>query len=171
MIATHYYSGDCIPLLNILSATDEEQAHLIVRLARNPNKAFNRFRNIDWYLNERRKLESWMHEAFIGLGGKPKICHPLYFVLGYSTYLKGYYGKEARHITIDIDTLNPQEISFTLYDSLAMFVTDEYDKKLYTKDMIVEYLQHAKIDPEKLDGQKRYIEMQVWNNELRGNKC
>ena len=164
MVATHYYSLESQPFMNILSASETVRCALIEQLAHNKNKVCNRFRNAKWYIQERSKLENWMYEEFIRIGGKPRVRHPQYLVLGKSDYLESCYGEDCGYITVDLNDISPMEVSFTICDSLAMFVTEDIDNKLYKKEEIIAYMQENTITPEKIDEQRKYIEVQIWND-------
>ena len=57
MIATHYYSLESKPFMNILSVSETVRSALVEQLSQNKDKAYNRFRNASWYMQERSKLE------------------------------------------------------------------------------------------------------------------
>lgn len=164
---SHYYSDEFKPFYNILNSNKEDSNHLLEMLKSNPNKAYNRFRNYDWYIEQREKTENWLYSEFVKLGGTPKSLHPLYFVLGESKYLKSCYGDTARVKSLYLHQVDTNEISFTLEDSLSIFVSKESHKKVYTYSGLFEELgaNNESISRRvvQLYEQRKYIEVQVWN--------
>ena len=164
IVLTHYYAEGCTPLLNLLKLGEEDRARLVEDLSRNEGKAYGRFRNPDWYLLRRAAMEKWMHEEFIRLGGRPRTPHPLYFIVGESAFLRTCVGDNCRQITVALDDIPEDTVSFTLGDSLSLYVS-ETEKKLYTKRMFLE-LPDMDGSGRQCDNERNFTEAQIWQDHL-----
>lgn len=130
-------------------------------------KAFKRFKNYEWYTVQRRGTEEWLYNRFVAMGGVPKVLNPSYFVLGDSEYLQTCYGQNVRTLQIGLDEISEKEISFTLSDSMAMYVCGG-EKNVLTKKDLFEYIENKRATLfdyiNSLDESHQYIEAQLWNN-------
>lgn len=93
----NYCHPNCIPLRNIVGLSKEEAFLLASEMAtKNPNTtAFWRFADFENYYPLRIKKDARLYELFISLGGKPKVQHPLSFVLQGSEYLDNWFDKDV----------------------------------------------------------------------------
>lgn len=124
------------------------------------------------YYEYRLKVEKWLYDSFVALGGKPQTKHPFYFVLQYcdNFYQNFEKGIEVRIPLKDIDNF---DISFTFGDSMAQ-MEQETMKPLFLKSELFEYLKSFNnIVDDFLNYIKEpyiCIEAQLWTNKYFLNK-
>lgn len=168
LLLTHYYSEEFEPMHSIIDCDERQRQVIVKQLSANPNKSYGRFRNFEWYIKNRMETEKWLYQEFIKLGGIPKLISPLYFILGSSNYLESCYGSQVKKIQVSIDIINECDISFTLTDSMAMYLSKDI-KRVLTEKMLFELLGNNHNDLmeyiKNIDSEHKYIEAQVWNNE------
>lgn len=116
----NYCHPNCIPLQNILWLPREEAFRTAAELARqNPAEtAFWRFADFANYYPRRMETDRLLHEAFIRLGGRPEVEHPLSFVLQGSDYLHGWFSHGVT-TTLPLAAIPGDVISFTRGDSMS----------------------------------------------------
>jgi hypothetical protein len=129
-------------------------------------------------------VEEWLRSEFIAKGGKPQSLHPIYMMLGRSTWLQTLLDAPTRATTVEIEVplslFSECDVSFTYPDSMVSFI-ENYQKNAET--YLPEY--HGKVfilceirsivEANGLPGDKwgmklssdlpNYIEAQVWNHE------
>ena len=165
----NYCHPNCIPLKNIVRLPKEE-AFLLARemAASNPNTtAFWRFADFENYYTLRIKQDARLHELFISLGGKPKVEHPLSFILQGSDYLYNWFDKGT--ITkILLSNIPSEYISFTYGDSGATLERSG-NISVFTKDMLLsslcEYTGTINEYMDEITKNHHYIEVQLWNDD------
>src|ERR1041385_7460561 len=66
-------------------------------------------------IERRRRIERWLLDEFLCLGGKPETEHPCYFTLGESPFLREFrfYEETPREVKIPLDIFSSENISFT----------------------------------------------------------
>ncbi|TBL67462.1 hypothetical protein [Paenibacillus thalictri] len=168
----HYYEAKNGPFNN-LSALSNDEAQKVIDHIRLEGKVFASKRSED-YLIVRRELEEKVRDYFIRKGGKPKKIYPHYMTLGECNWLKEWYtnGKELK---IDIEEFDPESISFTygdLFPTMRYKDGKPYREKLYLKDEIIKLIEIYGLPQEwnkdGKNGPERYIEVQVWDDEVIG---
>ena len=161
----HYYNKDFASLKSISATTNVTE--IVGLLSEQECKAFNRFKNYEWYIAQRIGTEKWLHDVFFNQGGRPKIFTPIYFVLGNSEYLKMCYGENVGIIEIPLRDIDEEDISFTLSDSVSIHVSGE-NKLVLTKKTLIKYVSEQNNSLfdyiKQLDEQHCYIEAQIWND-------
>jgi hypothetical protein len=131
----------------------------------------------------RRKVERWLHDEFLLLGGKPETEHPCYFTLGESSFLREfrYYEESPSEVKIPVDVFSSENISFTYPDSFFSdwlsrnkshpLYNTELNGKVFSLEQILDLLRHHVI-PEDAYMESPdchfhfYIEAQVWDYQL-----
>lgn len=146
----HYYDPTMPPLRSITECCSGD---VIKKLSDMDGQAFHRFRNFDWYAKQRNQTEKWLYDAFVQRGGRPTLVHPRYFVLGESKLLRYGFGGNAATIRIPLDRVDGAHVSFTLDDSMKLFL-DAEQPRIWLKDEIVEKMLSAK---------GAYVEAQIWD--------
>lgn len=146
----HYYNSQMPPLQSI---TEDCSCEVVKQLVGMNGQAFRRFRNFDWYVKQRMQTEKWLYNAFWERGGKPALVNPRYFVLGESEMLLHGFGENVSTIRIPLDKVDGAHVSFTLDDSMKLFM-DAEQPRIWLKDEIVEKMLSAK---------GAYVEAQIWD--------
>ena len=117
------------------------------------------------YYDDRLKLEKWLYDSFISIGGKPKKKHPLYFVLEASDKFHQYY-EMGEVIRMCLDDIEDYDVSFTLGDSMEQMYTTN-NLQVFSKQKLMEYIRKYNNVHEFLNHIKaKYsiVEVQLWNN-------
>ncbi len=81
----YYHKRTVQPFRNMMELSDSEIIGFMC--AKLPEDAIFH-RNPAEYLKRRRETESWLYEAFCGLGGKPLVRNPLYLTVGRSSFIE-----------------------------------------------------------------------------------
>lgn len=168
----NYCDRRCAPFQSITRLGREDALRLAESLAQNRTEAFtsfSRFARGDFigYYALRLRTEAWLHARFVAQGGRPRTAHPLYFVLGKSDYLRGWYQEgEARQLALD--AIAPCDISFTIGDSMSQM--DRPGRlDLMTKDTLFAHIEATGQSPAAflaaMNEKNRYVEVQLWNDE------
>jgi len=117
------------------------------------------------YYDDRLKLEKWLYDSFISIGGKPKKKHPLYFVLETSDKFHQYY-EMGEVVRICLDDIKDCDVSFTFGDSMEqMYITNNL--QVFSKQKLLECIRKYDNVHEFLNHIKpKYsiVEVQVWND-------
>lgn len=162
----NYCHPSCTPLQNILWLPEAEAFRTAAALAQqNPGAtAFGRFADFCNYYPRRMETDRLLHSAFIRLGGKPEVEHPLSFVLQGSDYLHSWFNHGVI-TTLPLSDIPDEVISFTRGDSMSAPRPDGAIH-VYTK---ADLLGQIAAYPGSLDDFMRdvvntchYIEVQVW---------
>ncbi len=180
MILTHYYPKiDLINELtpkfltsNITEYSEKEQHIIAEQLSHCSGRALNRFKRFNNYIRQRNETEKWLFSAFLNAGGCPVSLHPFYFILGESQQLKHDFGSDAKTIQLDTNLINYNHISFTLGDSVGVYISSA-QKKIYLLDQIEELLSAPEFiqwQMNPLQSYHRYIEAQLWDKHYL-NEC
>lgn len=163
---THYYFPGTDPWKNIMNLPEEEAFKVAAELAsEHPDTtSFGRFADFENYYPNRKRADEYVREAFIKLGGKPKLDHPYSFVLMECEYLRDWFDTSEK-ILFDLDDIPDDQISFTLGDSCALLIHGETPAVL-TKSMLLEAIGKAgstdRYFKENL-GRYAYVEVQLWD--------
>lgn len=169
---TNYRDERSSPLDSLTRLSTEDAYSLARKLSQHADASFTSFSrfssgDFEGYYQKRLRTEEWLYSSFIALGGRPGHAHPLYFVLGESTYLKHWFGEgiTTRLLLSDID---PAHISFTYGDSMSKL--DSPDRmELFSLESLLHFIRKSTSDIasflEELNQQNRYIEVQLWSDE------
>ena len=168
MKLTHYFSDinndkNNEPFLNITDCDEKTQENISKILAKKHGRALQRFKNYETYYLKRQEPEDWLRNRYEMLFGFPPKENPFYFVLGECKTLFKDFGDGVGVLQIELDTIDIQDITLTLGDSMGVYFNSP-NKKLYT---ISEFLS---MNPEIINNEftflqdfHRYIEVQHWN--------
>jgi len=166
----HYYEA-CQGPFRSLSDLSLEEAEAILQRIRQDGIVFASKRGMD-YLEIRKSLETQIRRLFIEKDGQPKRLRPHYFILGDCDWVKSWY-REGREIKISLKTIDPKIISFTYGDSFpAMRYQDgkPYRGQVFTLRELPELIKEFGLpqvwNSEGRFGPERYIETQVWDDEV-----
>jgi len=168
----NYCHPNCVPLKNIVRLPKEEAFAFAYDISsKNQGQAFYRFADFENYYPLRMETDRYLYNAFISLGGKPKVEHPLSFVLQGSEYLFKWFGN-AIITRIPLIRIPSEYISFTYGDSAATLKRTG-GVTLLTKDMLLESISryNGTIDEFMLEIEEKYhyIEVQLWNDDYAAN--
>ncbi|MNN12613.1 hypothetical protein D3C81_1256100 [compost metagenome] len=166
----HYYDKDIGPFKN-LSKLTKEAAEDVSNQIRLDGKAFASQRSND-YMYIRRELESIAREKFIVKGGKPKNSFPHYMTLGTCDWLLSWY-RNPGVIMIPWGEFLDESVSFTygdLFPTMRYRDDKPYRRQVYTKNEIIKLVEQYGL-PQDWNmngdqGPERYIEVQVWDEEV-----
>lgn len=174
LFLVHYCHPNCRPFQNIMRLPEKEAFLLAEKMAKeNPDTtAFYRFADFANYYSLRCKVDAYLYDQFIRLGGKPKEKHPLSFVLQGCAYLEDWFGHGTAY-QIKLGEIPSDCISFSLGDSCA-----QYEKtgmiRMLTKDQLLRQMSAFEGDAEKFAKyvlkEYSYIEAQLWDDRIIQNK-
>ena len=162
----NYCHPNCVPLQNILWLPKDKAFALAHQLAQaNAGAtAFWRFADFENYYPRRMETDRLLHQAFIRLGGKPEVEHPLSFVLQGSDYLHGWFD-HGTITTLPLTSIPDEVFSFTFGDSMSAPRPDG-TIHVFTKEMLLEKVAacHGTLDNfmQEITDTCHYIEVQVW---------
>ena len=127
--------------------------------------SFYRFADFVNYYPGRKAADAYMYQAFLDLGGQPKLEHPYSFVLMESPYLEEWFSGGEK-LRIRLSDVPAEVISFTAGDSCARFQRGEKPEVL-TKPVLEEMYHASGQSPEAfletvLQGHQ-YMEVQLWD--------
>ena len=164
---THYCYPGTDPWKNIMNLPEEEAFRVAAELAAlHPDTtSFYRFADFRNYYPNRKRADEYVREAFIRLGGKPRLLHPYSFVLTECEYLREWFDSSDR-ITLDLADIPDDQVSFTPGDSCALIIHGS-EPAVLTKEMLLEGIDacggSADVFLKKTLGNNRYIEVQLWD--------
>lgn len=172
----HYFEKNSEPLQS-MTAQGFDKA---TEIQKNITKGFNSQRPPN-YVELRFAVEKRLKSAFESKGGKPKSPNPSYFTLGSCDWVKSCYDDPSVTI-IPLADVDPEQLTFTYPDSMVSFqFHDEPKLGIYRKpcngqvfllDEIMEVIdQYGLPSEEKWQNEEaskydRYIEVQVWDDDL-----
>ncbi|MBQ6105395.1 MAG: hypothetical protein IJL03_05555 [Lachnospiraceae bacterium] len=165
---THYYYPGTDPWKNIMHLSEEEAFRVAGELAAShpDTTSFYRFADFVNYYPQRKKADEYVRDAFIRLGGKPKLRNPYAFVLGDCEYLKKWFDTSDK-LVLDISDIPDEQISFTIGDSCAI-ITQGLEPTALTKTMLFERIRvcggSLQAFLEKELGKYAYVEVQLWDH-------
>ena len=167
LFITHYYFPGTDPWKNIMNLPEMEAFRVAAELAAaHPDTtSFYRFADFSNYYPNRKKADEYVREAFIRLGGKPRLLHPYSFTLAECEYLREWFDSNDR-ITLDLSDIPDDQVSFTLGDSCAMIIHG-LEPAVLTKEMLLEAISacggSVGAFQQKSLGKYPYIEVQLWD--------
>ncbi|EHB68595.1 MULTISPECIES: hypothetical protein [Paenibacillus] len=166
----HYYEDSNGPFKN-LSSLPLDEAKAVMKAIKAKGSVFASKRPEN-YLEVRFDLEEKARKLFIQKGGKPKMKYPHYMTLGRCKWLKEWY-TTGEEIQIQISEFNPDILSFTygdLFPTMRYKDGKPYREQIYTFHEIVKIIDEYGLpqawNPDGDKGPERYIEVQVWDEEV-----
>lgn len=168
----HYYEKERGPFDNLSNLSLEEAEHILEKL-RNDKQLFASKRDSN-YMKRRFQYEEIVRDLFIKKNGIVIRKRPHYMTLGECSWLKKWY-KNGQQISIDINNIDTESISFTYGDMFPVFGPNGddsawYRKKVYTYDEILKKVQQYGLPQENNpfgeSGPIRYIEAQIWSDDI-----
>ena len=167
LFITHYYYPGTDPWKNIMNLPEQEAFRAAKELAAShpDTTSFGRFADFKNYYPNRQKADRYVREAFIRLGGRPRLLHPYSFALMECEYLREWFDSGDR-IVMDLSDIPDDQVSFTMGDSCAL-ITHGLEPAVLTKEMLLEGIRACgdSVDvflKESL-GRYRYVEVQLWD--------
>lgn len=182
---THYYRIGTEPFRSLSLLTDEEAARLMETMYVEGSVIWERFKEPDQYLQQRRRTEEWLREAFLVKGGRPQAACPVYMVLGRSKWVERMADPLTLATTVEIrvplSIFQESDVSFTYPDSmisywlgndqLPKYYQPGYHGKVFTRSEILAIVQSKGLPEEGWetktpDTLAHYVEAQVWNHDI-----
>lgn len=162
---THYCYPGTDPWKNIMNLPEDEAFRLAGELAKEhpETTSFYRFADFSNYYPKRKTAEAFVRERFTELGGKPELEHPFCFVLGESEYLEKWFS-DGEKLTIALDVIPDEQISFTLGDSCAQVFKGQEPVVLTKAELLAGISECGSVEEfcERNLGGFGYVEVQVW---------
>ncbi len=162
---THYYYPGTDPWKNIMNYPEDEAFRLAGELAKaHPEtSSFYRFADFSNYFPKRKEADAYVRARFTELGGRPELEHPYCFVLGESEYLEKWFSNGEK-LTIALDALPEEQLSFTLGDSCALFFRGEEPEVLTKAELLAEIEAYGSLEAfyKRLPEGCGYVEVQLW---------
>lgn len=166
----HYFDKDIGPFKNLSKLTDEA-AEEVSNKIRLEGETFASQRSKD-YMHIRRELEYKAHAQFITKGGKPQNTYPHYMTVEACEWIALWY-RNPGVVVIPLGKFSEESISFTygdLFPTMRYEDSKSYRKQVYTKNEIIEVIKQFGF-PQNWNvngdlGPERYIEVQVWDEEV-----
>ncbi len=154
------------PLKSITQLPKEEAFTVAKELYKNGHcPAHRRFgTDFQFYYPYRLKVEKWLYENFVSMGGKPQTEHPFYFVVQHCDNL--FVNFNSGVVTsFKLNHIDIHDISFTFGDSMAQM--EKAEKPVpFLKDTLLEYISTFGNDVEKfvesIKEQYVCVEAQLW---------
>lgn len=184
---TYYYikGTELFRSLSVLSDDDAVRIMQALYVQFEKSILFERFKDPVRYLEDRRRTEKWVREAFIAKGGTPQDAWPISMVLGESSWIEDHAPDPLRHgqVRIPLSAFEEGDVSFTFPDSMvsywlgsekpAPYYLPAYHGKVFTRSEIVRIVEELGLPEERWEIQLpadvgRYVEAQVWNRSLLG---
>jgi hypothetical protein len=181
---THIYQRGAEPFQSLSALCDAEALQIMAGLYIEGSAYWGRFEQPQEYLQMRRRTESWLRQAFIAKGGKPRLSYPIYFMVGKPPWLERAADPATVASTVQIQVpvsiFEEGDISFTYPDSMVTMLMEnlkdpemyqpDYHGKLFTLTEIraivaVKRLPDEGWETRVPDHLAHYIEAQVWNRE------
>ena len=168
LFISHYFYPGTDPWKNIMSLPEKEAFRVAAELAdKYPDTtSFGRFADFVNYYPNRKRADEYVREAFIMLGGKPRLMHPYSFVLGECEYLRDWFDTNDK-LVIDLSDVPDDQVSFTLGDSCALLIHGK-EPAVLTKAMLLEDIRACNGSVEEyckksLGSGYAYVEVQLWD--------
>ena len=167
LFITHYYYPGTDPWKNIMNLPEQDAFRTAAELAAShpDTTSFYRFADFKNYYPNRKRADEYVRNAFIELGGKPRLLHPYSFVLAESEYLKDWFNSRDR-IVLDLSGIPDEMVSFTLGDSCAI-ITHGSEPAVLTKEMLLDGIRacggSTEVFLKKSLGKHYYVEVQLWD--------
>lgn len=169
----HYYDEESGPFKNISELSLEEYNKVMEEIKKNKPNSQCATRHPEYYIR-RLNCEKILKDEFIKIGGILTRDHPYYMVVEESPWLETWFNKPKK-IKININEFDLSKLSFTFGDSHPTFSpirrdSREYRHKLYMYPEIVELIKKYRLpqiwNKDGSLGPERYIEVQIWDDEV-----
>lgn len=168
MYITHYYPNEKYLFKKITEYNQENLKKVLKKLCKYDGTAYERFRNFEMYYPQRLETERWLHSQAKRIGIIPETDSPWYFVLGESDVISAGFGVFAFTYQINLDNISSKHITFTLGDSMGVFLSKNPHKRVYNMEEIIKmHLNNNLIyieDYNYLQEKHKYIEAQLWTS-------
>lgn len=168
----HYFEKERGPFNN-LSDLSLEEAEKVLSKIRENQEIFASKRDVN-YMKRRFEYEDNIKDLFIKKKGKVFRDSPHYMTLEECKWLEKWY-INSDYISIDLELIDTNSISFTYGDTFPVFGPNGddsawYRKNVYTYEEILEKIKKYGLpqqwNPIGENGPIRYIEAQIWSNDL-----
>ena len=175
----YYCHADNKPLKSITQLSEKDALALAIKHRdENPCDAHSRFGPISIfnekfveYYNQRKKVEKFLYERFISIGGIPQIANPYYFFVHDLSWLMNIIRDDlnngiARIIEVKLKDIDVFDVSFVLGDSMTVVKSDEWDG-LFLKDTLEKSIaSHDGFENyfDSIKPQYPFIEAQLWTD-------
>ena len=177
---THYYMPGTPPFRSLSALPEDEAIRIMESLYDEHSLVMVRFKNPRQYLQDRKRSEQWVREAFIRKGGKPQDCYPHYMVLGESKWIVRATGNpDPPKLCIPLSAFAEGDVSFTYPDSMisfwfgsekpAEYFMADYHGVVFTRSEILTIVARKGMPEDAWESHlpdelAPYIEAQVWNH-------
>lgn len=169
MLITHYCPNKEYLFKKITEYSPKDIKKILVKLCNYDGTAYERFRNFEEYYPQRLATESWLYSAAKKKGIIPEVHSPWYFILGESTILSSGFGPHAFVYQMDLNDISNKHISFTLGDSMGVFLLNEEHRCVYNMEEIINMHQNNGLSRVEtfnyLQEKHKYIEAQIWTSQ------
>ena len=178
MFLYHYYERTIGPFKN-LSDLPANEGEVLLKKIKNDRPSSMAAQRDENYMQRRVNYEAIARNLLIEKGGKPTRVAPHYMVVEECDWLKSWY-IDGCYVKIPIDEFDLNTISFTYGDMHPTFsprVNDgkEYRKKLYNYAEVLKIIEKYGLPQDwNADGKfgpERYIEVQIWSDEVIKKYC
>lgn len=124
------------------------------------------------YFAHRLKVEKWLYESFITLGGEPENEHPLYFVLVRSRAMMDSF-EHGDELMIPLADIDSRHISFTYGDSVGMFDSPKRKPVFTLRQLYDDITRAGGVEAllESVEDDYRCIEAQLWRDSYADKQC
>jgi len=178
----HVYKKGAPPFRTLSDLPESEAVSIMSSLYVEGSIFWERFADPSDYLGFRQQVERNLRAGFLAKGGKPKLHHPIYFMLGRPPWTIEHADPATLATTDEVELplsiFDPEDISFTYPDSMVSaliarerdpaYFEPELHGKVFTLSQIEEITAQRGVPgeqwktkmPERL---AHYIEAQVWN--------
>ncbi|WP_415930260.1 hypothetical protein [Zhenpiania hominis] len=168
----HYYVQDAGPFRCIMDLNFDKPEEYVEYLKK--NQIEDKITYDSQYFYRRMMYEKKCRNIFISKGGMPDRKNPQYMTIGsYIGFEKSYMNN---YIKIPISRFSENKVSFTYGDMFPNFNEDniiynrEYFGQVYTYSEVLEIIKKYGFPQDWNsngdEGYERYIEMQVWSDEI-----
>lgn len=173
MYLYHYYDKRIGPFKNLSDLTCERAEELLQNIKMQYPASLAAKRDAE-YMKRRMEYEALARDLFLKKGGRPERLAPHYMVVEECAWLGTWY-EESAFLKVSVEEFDLAAISFTYGDMHPTFsprVNDgrEYRKQLYTYAEILTLIEKYGLpqvwNPDGIYGPERYIEVQVWSDNL-----
>ena len=174
----HYYDREIGPFVNLSDLPINEAVALLEAIKENKPNVQSASRQPAAYVARRHEIETILKTEFAKKGGVIRRKAPHYMVVEHSPWLTTWFENSAV-IKIPIEEFDLRTVSFTYGDAFPVFSNNqhkmddkEYRRKLYTYDEVLDIIDKHGLpqdwNEDGAHGPSRYIEAQVWCDEVVG---
>ncbi|MCQ2465902.1 MAG: hypothetical protein MJ166_00075 [Clostridia bacterium] len=173
MFLYHYYDKKVGPFRKLTDLSAEDAKEVLAKIKVNKPDSMAAQRDLS-YVDKRLNCERILREEFDKKGGKRELNSPHYMTLEHSPWLNTWF-EDCGVIRIPVEEFDLRTLSFTYADSMPAFsprVNDgkEYRHRLYTYEEILRIIEKYDLPQNWNDdgkyGPERYIEVQIWTDDV-----